>query len=753
MSRDDISLDAEAQNLFEQFGGMESWKQEARSGEGADRLAESLLAEQKRLDTTRILLIELSYLLSCYLADDGFARKERVETNAFKRLVEVINQLAEISGHLGCAFIRYRGTPVDADLPEKYDYEVVIGNTAIDAHMAPRVATRNGTEAAQLPDRLIKSFAVFADYGVNNIFIQVPENLSTHLASLQLTLRILSGFRSSRQTGEPIIIRADDREVKVPLINDENLFPDPNLTIVAGINSVSSRAMESLVEKVDQWLRRQAKDKSGKKYADVYNAALDLPKIRAKLKKPLVELNNIKWLFTEDEEQIPSEKAYIARLALDTAGKTPQKVAKMIQSIYGDDYHKIDKNVLGERLNLSSDLLCAAEKQPHKSELKDEMLGNLNQRLDAVRDQVFDEVQVRELTGEELHSGRPLPPGVVHSQIFEMVNFFKGRSGTRKKMVGMIHRPVDFEKKDYQILARDYRIELEDAQAMVEKLKGCFNEQGRFRKSRFHEAINHFRQYEQKIFGFLWHHLKDAILPEDRVPFLNALQSLTARMKQPKRAFKILLEDICADPEKVQFSDNKAMMLANLIVHRPDKALADYDITPEDIVLNQHNIDRMVAQYAAWRIDKDSEQFFTKVKTIHAKLTEALCLGQTTDQQIPAAIMLNLERETYIFLSLVPCESGKAILRSAVREYGDPTAEIYHQKGSADLSGGLLQNLRVALRGVGTVGSGNDIGMLETIQQRNEDFQRLKNDRQFRSQAKLVTDWAAEAIKIIRFRS
>ena len=194
-------------------------------------------------------------------------------------------------------------------------------------------------------------------------------------------------------------------------------------------------------------------------------------------------------------------------------------------------------------------------------------------------------------------------------------------------------------------------------------------------------------------------------------------------------------------------------MLTNLIVHRPDKALADYEITPEDIVLSQHNIDKMVAQYAAWRIDRDRENFFTKAQTIHNKLAEALQLGKTSEKQIPATVLLNMERELYIFLSLVVCDSGKAILRSAVCEYGDPQSEIYHKKLSDEMMGGLLQNLRVALRGVGTVGSFADIAMLESVQQHNESFQRLKNDRQFRTQAKLVTEWAEEAIKLIKFRA
>jgi hypothetical protein len=320
-------------------------------------------------------------------------------------------------------------------------------------------------------------------------------------------------------------------------------------------------------------------------------------------------------------------------------------------------------------------------------------------------------------------------------------------------MVGMVHRSIEFKERDFRILARDFRIGLDDARTLVDKLKGCFRDDGRFRKSGFHGAIEHFQQYEQKIFGFLWHHMKDAIVPDDRVAFLNALQTLTARMKQPKRAFKILLEDICRDPQKIQFSDNKAVMLTNLIVHRPDKALADYEITPEDVVLNRHNIDTMVAQYAAWRIDRDRENFFTKAKTIHDKLDEALQLGKTSDTRIPAPVLLNLERELYIFLSMVGGDTGKAILRSAVGEYGDPRSEIYHRTVSEPLMGGLLQNLRVALRGVGTVGARSDIPMLETIQVHNENFQRLKNDRQFRSQAKLVTEWADEAIKLIKFRS
>lgn len=747
-----INLDPEAQRLFEQFAGVESWRETRPHLMRADHLADRLLEEQKRFDATRIALIELTYLLSRYLVDDRFTQQDGEEHETFQKLAEIIKSLMLTAGHLGAVFIRYRGLPANPDTPEKFDYEVVIGNTTVDTLMAPRVARRCGPNFAKLPDQLMEAFHVFADYGVNNILIRLPEQLQSEIPSMHLCLKILSGFRKARKTGTSILVEIGEKPQTIPLINDENLFPDPNLTLVAGLNRLSAETMENLVQKVDVWLRRQEDRPEVKKYAGVYNAALDLPKVSAKIKKPPVEMNNIRWLISEkDEEAIPLEKAYIAQLAMDTAGAAPQKVAKMLKSVYGDDYAKISKPILDERLHLSSDLLYAAEKRPQKEKLHQELLGNLQSRLDLVKDQVIDSIEVREAQGEETASQQA--SDAVHSQVYNLVSFYKGRSSTRKKMVGLVHRTITFTERDFQILAKDFRISVEDARGLVEKLKSCFDEDGRFKKASFHEAISHFQQYEQKIFAFLWHHMKDAIVAEDRVAFLNALQTLTARMDQPKRAFKILMEDICSDPENIQYSDNKAVMLANLIVHRPDKALADYEITPEDIILSRRDLNEEVVEYAGWRIEKERDQLFTKTQTIHQRLAEALRTGKTTDRHLPLPILLNLERELLIFLALVACDTSRIILRSAVSEYGDANSEIYHLPESEKFMGGLMQNLRVSLHGLGSCGTVDDVALLESVATHEEDFQRLKKDRQHRAQARMVTEWSEEAVKLIKYRS
>lgn len=749
-----IVLDTEAQKLFEQLGGTESWKEKQQGSVGTAGLAQSLLEEQKRHDAVRIDLVHMAHLLSRYLGDARFTGQNDQENRVFEQLAGVLARLNRAPGHLGAVFIRFRGASSNPQLPDKYDYEIVIGNTMVDMPIAPRIVRRNGSQHVKLPDRMRDAFAVFADYGVNNIYVQLPDPLPQGLPSIQKSLRILCGFRQARQTGKPIRIGTAEDHVLVPVINDENQYPDPNLTLLAGLNRLSIRSMETLVEKVDQWLRRRDKDSAVNKYAGVYNAALELPKIKAQLQRPLVELNNVKWLISGPENvQITQQMTYIAQLAMDSGGASPQVVAKMIKSIYGDDYARINAAHLCERLHLSSNLLQAAEKRKEKAQINKELMGNLQIRLDQVKDHVIDDLQVREDKGELRDPGQPPAADVVHSQIYKLVSFYKGRSATRKKMVGMVHNPIRFEDRDYDILSKDFSISLPDAKALVSKLKACFGENGGFKKGSFHEAIPHLTQYEQKIFEFLWHHMKDAIAPRDRVPFLNCLQTLTGRMNQPKRAFKVLLEDICSDPEKVQFSDNKAVMLANMILHRPDKSLADYEITPEDIVLHRHNLDAMVVEYAGWRIEKEKDPFLTKAQTIHNKLNESLNLGHTSDKQIPATVMLNLERELYIFLTLVECDTGKAILRSAVSEFGDPDSEVFGRKESQEYMSGLLQILRVALRGLGTIGSMQDIGLLEAVKEKEESFQRLKKERQHRAQARMITDWVNEAVKIIKFRS
>jgi hypothetical protein len=152
-------------------------------------------------------------------------------------------------------------------------------------------------------------------------------------------------------------------------------------------------------------------------------------------------------------------------------------------------------------------------------------------------------------------------------------------------------------------------------------------------------------------------------------------------------------------------------------------------------------------------MDRDQDAFFDKVRTIHRGLCEALELGLTRRQHLSVKDLLSLEREVYIFLSLIETLVGRSVLRSAVNEYGSPESDLYFLKESDRFMSNLMQNLRICIRGLANIGSMESIALLEAVKTREEVFQRLKKTKAHRDQSRLISEWVDEAVKIIKFRA
>jgi hypothetical protein len=62
------------------------------------------------------------------------------------------------------------------------------------------------------------------------------------------------------------------------------------------------------------------------------------------------------------------------------------------------------------------------------------------------------------------------------------------------------------------------------------------------------------------------------------------------------------------------------------------------------------------------------------------------------------------------------------LLRSAARVFGDPRGTIYYFHESERFLPSLLQLLKVVSRGLGRVGTKNDLNLLEVIKEREGEF-------------------------------
>lgn len=748
MDEKEIYLDDAAQRLFAQIQGIEAHK---KGRSAAEWMADSLAEEQKQQDVWRILLCEIVHHIAGYFQHTDPDTRQVEARRTFDQLTDTLAKLSQLPRHAGRILVRYRGLSADTDIPERLDYEILFGNMFVDLDMVPTMIKRHGHPLSHLMGQLLDAFGIFSDRGINNLYLSLPGGDSDSMNRLRRSLHILCRLYHAHADQHDIVLETGTGNV-IPLVIDEKGDRSTNLTLVAGVNRLSAATMRNLVAKVDAWMRKKESSENGCPFTSVYNAIFGLPKISAQLVQPPLEINNVDWLMRgESEKQFSNEKAKVARI-IASVEASPDKVAKVIKSVYGDDYPRINSTHLEERIGLSSHLLQAIDSRPKNEDARKEVLANLQKRLDTVRDDVFDDLYVtRSDDGKIGARGSILE--AVHRQLFKMVSFFKGRSTTRKKMTSMVHGAIRFEDEDYEVLAQDFDIDVNEARQLVDALKRCFNDQGRFSKSAFSGALPRFARYEKKIFDFLWRHLKDVVAAEDRTAFLNALQTLTARMNQPKRAFKILLEDFLRDPGNIQFSDAKALVLANLILHEYDKNLSDFEITPEDILFSRHGLEKEVAQYAAWRLDRDQDAFFDKVRAIHQALCEALEFGQTRRHRLSVKDLLSLEREVYIFLSMMESSVGRSVLRSAVTEYGSPESDLYFLKESDRFMSSLLQNLRIAIRGLANIGSMDSLPALEAVKTREEVFQRLKKTKAHRDQSRLISEWVDEAVKIIKFRS
>jgi hypothetical protein len=186
-------------------------------------------------------------------------------------------------------------------------------------------------------------------------------------------------------------------------------------------------------------------------------------------------------------------------------------------------------------------------------------------------------------------------------------------------------------------------------------------------------------------------------------------------MQKPKLAIRILVSDFCHNTKAINYSDSKALMLCSILIRKYSKGLIDLEITPEDALKVSAGLDKDIANYTAWRIDKDQNSFFEKMQTIHQNLVKRLESGRKEAPSMPLSFFISLEREAYIFFSLVGGTSAHSIVLSAVKEYGDPDSVIYRGKQSKNNIGALLKNLRIAIRGLGRVGGAGDLSALDEI--------------------------------------
>jgi hypothetical protein len=473
--------------------------------------------------------------------------------------------------------IRYRGLFSSDIKPIELDYLVSFGDLIITHESALTLSRRHQETHPHLHSQLIEAFSVFRANNITTLFIKVPQSRQEAMEFLEPCIEVLYQYYQAVKEGSPIVLVHEGKDIQVPLISDQDDQLDSNLTMLAGLNRLDETAM------------------------NVFNAIFSSKQYKDKFVKPPIEVNNIKWLMlSSDQEILQKQKMQLVNAVFEKFGGPSQEAVQIINTLYEGDFNTFSPYDIGVSLQKINGILEEIESRDKGEDVENELLDNVEDRLDPLKDELLDDLTINGNLIEASRPGEEPFSAKVHDKIIDLVKFFKGRSQTRKKLIAIMTQRVRFDEHDYDTIARMFSISLEDAPRLVQNIEALFDEKGGFLRKEFEDRIPEFARYGANIFFFLWVYLKEMSRKSDRVAFLNALQFLIPKLDHPEEGMKKLLEDFISNPTEALPSDRNAIILATILLRKENWEMGtEIEITPEEVLLVEDNINEEAIKAAS----------------------------------------------------------------------------------------------------------------------------------------------------------
>jgi hypothetical protein len=190
-------------------------------------------------------------------------------------------------------------------------------------------------------------------------------------------------------------------------------------------------------------------------------------------------------------------------------------------------------------------------------------------------------------------------------------------------------------------------------------------------------------------------------------------------------------------------------MLANSLARKYNKDInVDIELTPEEVLMVKEGVNEDVAEASLYIVDSNQEDFTEKIKSVNKELMKALYPAPASEKDteaMPLRYLLFLEREAYIFFSLIGGITARYVLRSALRKYGAANSEIYLSPESRKNMMILLNHIRVLVRAIGRIGQKEDLILLEDVRKMEKEFMRLGEGSQYMEKVRQLMNWIDES--------
>jgi len=719
---DNFKLDQSAQALYKQLEGIDDTLRVDEPGASQSSLIDLLNQQTKLLDHYRILLGDATCLFAGILKSSYSAAPSQQIDQKIQAFLAALKKIAEFPEFNRKIYCRLRGQQYTSNQldSETYDYELSFNNILLDCQMAQIIEERVKTQGIGLYKKLMDAFQSLSAMNIFNFSIDTGAGGEEDYRKLETNLRLLIKFYENPNLEGFVVV-------------DEYGQSNINLTLLAAMNKVKPVALQNLVDKIKPLILGPVPDKGLKLFATVYDAIFASLDRRKDLKKIQIEVNNSQLLMENlhTDPKRATVVVQISRLVLAKYGSSPRMASEVINSINSAGYINLGPEVMGSRLTKASDFLELAEQTDNPEDLHSEALHNIEEGLDHLPDEMYDNMSVKGLEASTFNIEGLETKFLLHEKILDFLSFFIRRSSIKKKVQDITNKNVWFDDDDYAVIAKNFTISKEDAVNLISLLRDCFDFNGNFRRSFFEKNIPGFVRCGSKVFEFLWHYLKELPLRNDRVAFLNALQALVAQFDQPKLALKILLSDIFdrAAAKNVKFSDRNAFILATaLLCSSKSPGRSHIELTPEDVLQTKDDLHLDTISAVLEFFEQHHDNIIQKFRLITELLLKASAKENFAENEMQPRFLLYLIREMVIFFSLIGGKSAHTIIRGVVLEFGDPSSAYYREMKNKENLRHSLQLLQIAARSLRRFADPQDMNHLGEIVSNEDAFVKLYDE-------------------------
>ncbi|BBO88924.1 hypothetical protein [Desulfosarcina ovata] len=451
---------------------------------------------------------------------------------------------------------------------------------------------------------------------------------------------------------------------------------------------------------------------------------------------------------THIADHIRANQAKAAALALaqDTLVHDPalHDIAAMAISC---DYGVMDADALLKQLRAIVILIETFKNKPRFLEMQRLLMVLLRAGIHRVNGAAMDVLTLWRDAIQVDIGGKVTILGNLDDDFLNILSMGKETREAERQLTAIDQLVNDGHGEKLQSVSVAFNIPYDDTEKILFRITTMFDARGNFSRQAFDSMVDELAGYGDHVFELMWCYFKVMKACTNRVAFLNALQHLIHRMKRPKHALRYLLTDFCRRSDQVMPSDRSAFMLANILLRSYNQELdVNIEMTPEDVLNVRKGLDPDVVHYAQFRVDSMDDRFSAKVHTIHENIIAQLTASVPFDQAVTIRQLLLLEREVFIFLSLIAGHTARFILVSALREYGHPQQGVYRYSQARAYLPIFLQHLKVIIRGVGRVGARDDVILLRQIHASEAELTQFDKSPEYQRAVVRTLAWVEKAI-------